>query len=259
MNATINETAYMRACDILPYTIRQNLMEKRAYILARDSHICQYCFGESGNHDLQKHHIHAKSKGGSDDTRNLITVCGTCHRIIHSGCRELYHRSTKLSHIPTLSEEDLQQVKQSLRKLMLGEIKEIAAKARQGEMQAEGEAFFIDSAIKAYVEIEKTLRKSLMNIIPWSLVFDKEDYGAFFETHAKWLLPDMAHRRYTWIIDPLNGLEAFRNPDDGNYHIAVMLLKNDAPVASFVYFPEYESGYAEEALFEASGEELQTS
>jgi 3'-phosphoadenosine 5'-phosphosulfate (PAPS) 3'-phosphatase len=62
----------------------------------------------------------------------------------------------------------------------------------------------------------------------------------------------MAHRRYTWIIAPLVGLEAFRNPADSNYHIEVLLLKNDVPLASFAYFPEYEGDGAEGVLFEAS-------
>jgi hypothetical protein len=258
MSATMNQTAYMPVHAVITAPVRQNIREKRAYVLARDGYTCQYCFGESNSQNLQKHHLRAKSKGGSDDTENLITVCDVCHCLIHSNHGVLYRRPTRYLLIQILSEDDLQQAKQSVRELMYGEIRKIATKARQGKMQAVGETFFIDSAVEAYVEIEKTLRKALTNIIPWSLVFDKEDFGAFYGAHTEWLLADMAHRRYTWIIAPLVGLEAFRNPADSTYHIEVLLLKNDVPLASFAYFPEYEGDGAEGVLFEASGEEMQT-
>ena len=57
----------------------------KAYILTRDNHTCQYCKGKSKDLQLQVHHIIFRSKGGSNNESNLITLCKTCHKKLHSG------------------------------------------------------------------------------------------------------------------------------------------------------------------------------
>lgn len=54
-------------------------------VLNRDKHTCQYCNGKHKDSRLEVHHIQFRSDGGSDDSKNLITLCGTCHSLLHKG------------------------------------------------------------------------------------------------------------------------------------------------------------------------------
>lgn len=56
---------------------------KREAILNRDNYTCQCC---GKKHTLlEVHHIIWRSKGGSDDEDNLITLCHDCHSRVHEG------------------------------------------------------------------------------------------------------------------------------------------------------------------------------
>lgn len=57
----------------------------KAMILNRDNYTCQYCKGRHKDSKLEVHHIIFRSQGGSDEARNLITLCHTCHAALHSG------------------------------------------------------------------------------------------------------------------------------------------------------------------------------
>ena len=50
--------------------------EKRIAIYNRDGNICLYC---GSNNNLSLDHIIPRSKGGSNDTSNLITCCIACN------------------------------------------------------------------------------------------------------------------------------------------------------------------------------------
>lgn len=54
----------------------------REYVLARDGHLCQWCKGTSKDRILNVHHIESRKTGG-DSPDNLITLCETCHDLIH--------------------------------------------------------------------------------------------------------------------------------------------------------------------------------
>src|ERR1700674_4257548 len=54
----------------------------REYVLARDGHCCQWCQGKSQDRILNVHHIESRKTGG-DRPDNLITLCETCHDLIH--------------------------------------------------------------------------------------------------------------------------------------------------------------------------------
>ena len=54
-------------------------------VLNRDNYICQYCKGKHKDSKLEVHHIIYRSQGGSDEESNLITLCHTCHKDLHSG------------------------------------------------------------------------------------------------------------------------------------------------------------------------------
>ena len=57
----------------------------KAMVLNRDGYNCQYCKGKHKDSKLEVHHIVFRSKGGSDEESNLITLCHTCHKDLHSG------------------------------------------------------------------------------------------------------------------------------------------------------------------------------
>ncbi|HEU5226194.1 MAG TPA: RNA-guided endonuclease IscB [Ktedonobacteraceae bacterium] len=54
----------------------------REYVLFRDGHRCQWCRGTSRDQVLNVHHIESRKTGG-DRPENLITLCKTCHDLIH--------------------------------------------------------------------------------------------------------------------------------------------------------------------------------
>lgn len=54
----------------------------REYVLWRDGHTCQWCKGKSKDPALNVHHIESRKTGG-DSPDNLITLCETCHDLIH--------------------------------------------------------------------------------------------------------------------------------------------------------------------------------
>lgn len=57
----------------------------KAMVLNRDNYTCQYCKGKHKDSKLEVHHIVFRSKHGSDEESNLITLCHTCHKALHSG------------------------------------------------------------------------------------------------------------------------------------------------------------------------------
>lgn len=52
----------------------------RQSIFERDNYTCQYCGRSAYDTDLEIEHIIPISKGGNDDTRNLVTACSECNR-----------------------------------------------------------------------------------------------------------------------------------------------------------------------------------
>lgn len=54
----------------------------REYVLFRDNHTCQWCQSKSKDLILNVHHIESRKTGG-DSPNNLITLCATCHDLIH--------------------------------------------------------------------------------------------------------------------------------------------------------------------------------
>lgn len=54
----------------------------REYVLYRDQHCCQWCFGKSKDKILNVHHIESRKTGG-DRPDNLVTLCQTCHDLLH--------------------------------------------------------------------------------------------------------------------------------------------------------------------------------
>lgn len=57
----------------------------KAMVLNRDNYTCQYCKGKRKDSKLEVHHIVFRSQNGSDEEDNLVTLCHTCHKALHSG------------------------------------------------------------------------------------------------------------------------------------------------------------------------------
>ena len=57
----------------------------RHMVLTRDKYSCKICRGKKKDSKLEVHHIIFKSNNGSDDPSNLITLCHTCHVMLHHG------------------------------------------------------------------------------------------------------------------------------------------------------------------------------
>jgi len=70
----------------------------KAYVLHRDGYKCQRRGCKSGDRKLHVHHIIWKSKGGTNEPKNLITLCSECHSELHDGVFELKGRRSKTKH-----------------------------------------------------------------------------------------------------------------------------------------------------------------
>ncbi len=57
----------------------------RLHVLSRDKFACQAglpnCAGKDG---LEPHHMKFRSRGGSDDPVNLVSLCRNCHDKVHA-------------------------------------------------------------------------------------------------------------------------------------------------------------------------------
>jgi 5-methylcytosine-specific restriction endonuclease McrA len=53
--------------------------ELREFILKRDNMICQNCGKKKRKTNLEVHHIIPRSKGGTNDINNCVTLCKYCH------------------------------------------------------------------------------------------------------------------------------------------------------------------------------------
>lgn len=68
---------------------------RREVILHRDNYTCQCC---GKKHErLEVHHIIFRSLGGTDDEKNLITLCEKCHKAVHDGMLVLTKKPKKLN------------------------------------------------------------------------------------------------------------------------------------------------------------------
>ena len=59
---------------------------RRRAVLARDGHRCMSRSCKS-KHFLEVHHIVPRSRGGTNHESNLITLCSSCHRLVHESPR----------------------------------------------------------------------------------------------------------------------------------------------------------------------------
>ncbi|WP_425515063.1 HNH endonuclease [Halorubrum ezzemoulense] len=62
-------------------------IQRRKRVYQRDGYKCQSCGslgGNKGDHEVHAHHIVPISDGGKHHLSNLITLCETCHKKVHT-------------------------------------------------------------------------------------------------------------------------------------------------------------------------------
>jgi len=71
--------------DVIDYRDgdQKDFYNTKEFVLYRDNHTCQIC--GSKNKKLQVHHIIPRSKGGTNEPKNLTTLCVVCHDKVHNG------------------------------------------------------------------------------------------------------------------------------------------------------------------------------
>lgn len=69
-------------------------LSRREAVLHRDNYTCQCCGKKHVR--LEVHHIIFRSLGGTNDERNLITLCEKCHKAVHDGILVLTKKPKKL-------------------------------------------------------------------------------------------------------------------------------------------------------------------
>lgn len=91
----------------------------KAYVLARDAHTCQQCQGKSRDRRLEVHHIVFRSERGSDEERNLLTLCKSCHDGLHAGNVPLKQQGKKKG--PLLHATQMNSIRLQLLRLLQAE------------------------------------------------------------------------------------------------------------------------------------------
>jgi len=89
----------------------------KAYILHRDGYKCQKC--KKSKVKLQVHHIISRSNKGTNEPKNLITLCVDCHEKLHNGDFTIMGSKSKTKHATEMGI-----IKSQLKK-RFGEFKEV--------------------------------------------------------------------------------------------------------------------------------------
>ncbi|MEI8200070.1 MAG: RNA-guided endonuclease IscB [Eubacteriales bacterium] len=76
-NPQVQDTGYQQGEQLDSWNVRE-------YVLFRDNHQCRHCHGKSGDKVLNTHHLESRKTGG-DAPNNLVTLCETCHKLLHKG------------------------------------------------------------------------------------------------------------------------------------------------------------------------------
>ena len=142
----------------------------------------------------------------------------------------------------------LAELRNKIKNIMLGEIKEIVLNTKKGNMIVVEEKADGDSATNADIKIGQIFLKKLKELLPGSVVINEEDFNE--DVYKK-----MKISKYIWVVDPIDGTKAFRTPGNDEYCIGVLLFENKNntlnPILSVVYAPEYQIGENKEIIFEA--------
>jgi len=73
-------TVYSRRGDENP--LPENWHEIKLNVVFRDRFTCQMCGKKFKFEELDAHHLKPRSEGGTNNIKNLITLCEDCHDVV---------------------------------------------------------------------------------------------------------------------------------------------------------------------------------
>lgn len=65
-----------------------------------------FCVACGAKKDLHNHHLLPRVKGGSDDEKNLITLCHPCHRTLHGVFKDSWGNHSELTRAGVQAKKD---------------------------------------------------------------------------------------------------------------------------------------------------------
>lgn len=113
--------------------------------------------------------------------------------------------------------------------ILKGEVKDIIDSTRKNMVVVE-EKSDGDSATIADIKIGELFEKILVELLPNSIVIQEESFNE--EVYKKAL-----NTKYVWVLDPIDGTKAFRDPNNNEWCVGLALLEEWNPILSFVYIP----------------------
>lgn len=138
----------------------------------------------------------------------------------------------------------VKQIEKSIIALLRGDIQRIITDVRK-HMVVVQEKPDGDSATVADIEIGKLLEKELVALLPSSLVVQEESFN-------REVYQQMDNHRYIWVVDPIDGTKAFRDPRSVEWCVGICLLEDGKPIMTFVYIPEINAGMHNGLLISAN-------
>jgi hypothetical protein len=70
----------------------------RELLFRRDRHVCAYCGGKFRSSELEMEHVLPRSRGGTNDWRNLVSACRSCNA--RKGCATPEEAGMPLLYVP---------------------------------------------------------------------------------------------------------------------------------------------------------------
>ena len=129
-----------------------------------------------------------------------------------------------------MNKETLENLELNIINILQGEVKNIITETRKNMIVVEEKADG-DSATIADIKIGEIFDNQLPTLLPNSIVIQEESFNE--EVYNKAL-----NTKYVWVLDPIDGTKAFRDPNNNEWCVGLALLEDWNPVLSFVYIPE---------------------
>lgn len=129
-----------------------------------------------------------------------------------------------------MKKSELDIIENKVLQIMSEKVSDIVASARKNIVVVE-EKDDGDSATTADIEIGKLLSEFLRGLIAGSVVVEEESF-------CKKSYDEFLSSKYAWIIDPIDGTKAFRDPSNAEWCVGVCLLEDKSPIFSCIFIPE---------------------
>lgn len=129
-----------------------------------------------------------------------------------------------------MDKQQLGKLESDIINLLQTEIKDIIVRTRKDMVVVE-EKPDGDSATLADIEIGNICDTLFPKLLPNSIVIQEESFDELVYEKAK-------TTKYIWVVDPIDGTKAFRDPANSEWCVGICLLEDLMPILSFVFIPE---------------------